>query len=877
MNLIPSLLPFEKIPVTLVVLGCYLAAIISTLVVQEHLPSAPHDHHKIGLDLDEAWRDLQAIAQVAHPFNSRENDDVGRYLVKRLKQFTKGNSHITLDFDTKTNASWYSEDQSVTYMESRNIVIKFDGSKWNDSAVLLTAHYDTSSLAPGATDDSLAVVSLLQVAEQLTKHRPERSMILLFNNGEEDGLHGAQVFLRHPWMSLVQSFINVEGAGAGGRPNLFRSSSAQITYAFRKAAHPHGSSLFSDAFKLGLIRSTTDYSIYTRAGIPGSDYAFYTGRQKYHTMSDTVASLHNRHPLWIMMENLHNVVKELAYQPDIGISDNARFVYFDVFGEGWFYMRSDLFMVFNILLIVLGPIFVILLGWSLHRSHKLYVGLRGWGRFPVALILGVLVAGVCIGWYGEYNPMVIDRAPYSILVTIACFTALATLVPMYITDWWKPTPSQRAQVLLEMFGLWWIVSIITVIVSARRELTGTYLVTFFYAATLAATLISLLDMHRLDRKVPIAVPESAIPHDQEADASRNGADHHIRRHHQAGDVESTSDERTPLIPRAEELLVVANQRTGQQSLGWIWVLEFILLAVFPAILMLQLTFSLLAALGPTVVDGTPPAFVYALISLSVMLAILPIAPFAHKLPVTFYLVLLVIGIATAAYTSFVFPFTSESPLKVFFGQTVDLDQGNSTVTLAGVRPYLDRVFRELPTIDSSNITWSKGPVSGIQIAGFPGLAPRSVPNTPMADWVHVTLNKTSLSSASITVMGNNTRACRVSFEGGYNVAQAVVRGSNTKDLQLPSPHPLKQVNLWSRTWNATWVVDVDFMAPSTEEQSMQSATAAKVLSGKVSCIWSERTNGRIPALDELYVFFPMWATISAGRAGLVEGWKSFSV
>ena len=79
---------------------------------------------------------------------------MGKYLVTRLKDFTNGTKYITLDFDKKTNASWYDEDQSMTYMESRNIVVKFDGSKWNESAVLLTAHYDTSSLAPGAFDVS---------------------------------------------------------------------------------------------------------------------------------------------------------------------------------------------------------------------------------------------------------------------------------------------------------------------------------------------------------------------------------------------------------------------------------------------------------------------------------------------------------------------------------------------------------------------------------------------------------------------------------------------------------------------------------------------------------------------------------------------------
>jgi Zn-dependent M28 family amino/carboxypeptidase len=51
----------------------------------------------------------------------------------------------------------------------------------------------TLTQCPGATDDSVAVVSLIQMAEYLASSRPARSIILLFNDGEEDGLHGAHV------------------------------------------------------------------------------------------------------------------------------------------------------------------------------------------------------------------------------------------------------------------------------------------------------------------------------------------------------------------------------------------------------------------------------------------------------------------------------------------------------------------------------------------------------------------------------------------------------------------------------------------------------------------------------------------------------------
>ena len=61
----PSLVPFEKLQVTVVILLCYLAAIISTVVVQERLPTAPQHQRAVGLHLDEAWRDLQAVRDMS--------------------------------------------------------------------------------------------------------------------------------------------------------------------------------------------------------------------------------------------------------------------------------------------------------------------------------------------------------------------------------------------------------------------------------------------------------------------------------------------------------------------------------------------------------------------------------------------------------------------------------------------------------------------------------------------------------------------------------------------------------------------------------------------------------------------------------------------
>jgi hypothetical protein len=58
-----------------------------------------------------------------------------------------------------------------------------------------SAHYDSVSTGFGVTDDGIGVVSLLQLVEHLVKNRPRRTAIFNINDGEEDGLNGAQAFV----------------------------------------------------------------------------------------------------------------------------------------------------------------------------------------------------------------------------------------------------------------------------------------------------------------------------------------------------------------------------------------------------------------------------------------------------------------------------------------------------------------------------------------------------------------------------------------------------------------------------------------------------------------------------------------------------------
>jgi Zn-dependent M28 family amino/carboxypeptidase len=138
-----------------------------------------------------------------------------------------------------SNASWVLPSSSLgTYFEGTNIFAKVEGTDpayTSGGGVLFSSHYDSVSTAPGVTDVGLGVVTMLQLVEYFAENRPKRTAVFFFNNGEEDGLNGAHLyvphvlqksprdslsqrrsFLGHPWAKLVDTFFNLEGAAAGG-------------------------------------------------------------------------------------------------------------------------------------------------------------------------------------------------------------------------------------------------------------------------------------------------------------------------------------------------------------------------------------------------------------------------------------------------------------------------------------------------------------------------------------------------------------------------------------------------------------------------------------------------------------------------------------
>jgi hypothetical protein len=274
-----------------------------------------------------------------------------------------------------------------------------------------------------------------------------------------------------------------------------------------------------------------------------------------------------------------------------------------------------------------------------------------------------------------------------------------------------------------------------------------------------------------------------------------------------------------------------------------------------------------------------------LASITTLLIILPLAPYAHRLPLSFYIVVLSVGVLSTTYCLVSSPFSANAPFKAWFFQTVDLDNGNNTVKLQGLPGPLSQIISEVPsavkTPSDRGVQWTASGIPRFKTAEWEGLSPK-ISDAPMKEWLSVDIRSVGTESARFRLSGVNTKACKLYFDGQGNtkVKRVRVGGDHGTWVDVGEwDHPLESIALWSRDWDKTWIVDVEWVQlPKQVSFTLQpNSKRATTLSGQAACLWADRTAGKIPAMDELYIFMPTWSTLSAGRGGLVEGYKAFTV
>ena len=229
---------------------------------------------------ERAMRHVEAIASRPHPMASPEAAEARRYLGDELRAI--GLTVLVQQDDE---------------IPGENLLAVLPGTKPGGKAVMLVAHSDSVPGGPGAGDDAAGVAAILETIRAVKSGPPlANDLIVLFTDGEERGLFGAKIFVKHrEWVDRVGIVLNFEGRGDRGPSYMFETSegNGRLIREFARAApHPMATSLAYSVYQR--MPNGTDLTVFKDAGLPGLNFAFVDGVEHYHQPSDTPRNLDPR-------------------------------------------------------------------------------------------------------------------------------------------------------------------------------------------------------------------------------------------------------------------------------------------------------------------------------------------------------------------------------------------------------------------------------------------------------------------------------------------------------------------------------------------------------------------------------------------------------
>jgi hypothetical protein len=216
-----------------------------------------------------------------HPTGSIELEEVKEYLYQQLTEYD-------LSVDLKP---W-----NYKFKSGYNVEATLPGIGSNTGIVIICAHYDSVAVSPGADDDGSGVVSVLTIAEIMSKAEFNSTIKFVLFSGEEQGLYGSHKNAEESYENQenIIGVICLDGVGYADNylsvhtiKNFADESSDWIVDISRSTIKEYNEYVNLEILRFPNERISDHHSFY-ELGFQTSYFLEYTIDPYYHTSEDTI-------------------------------------------------------------------------------------------------------------------------------------------------------------------------------------------------------------------------------------------------------------------------------------------------------------------------------------------------------------------------------------------------------------------------------------------------------------------------------------------------------------------------------------------------------------------------------------------------------------
>lgn len=899
--------------------------------------------------LESSWLDLQEIGREQHPYDSRGNDRVHDYLQTRIDEFVKKKPYIIFDNDlNSTNNIMYRgvaarNFNDVTYYESNNLLVKVDGKNKDLPALLLSAHFDSVPTGFGVTDDGMGIASLLGILNYFSSNdieQPLRTIIFNFNNNEEFGLCGAQAFIAHPWFNEVGYFLNLEGAGCGGKAVLFRGTDYGMVKHFNEVRYPFASSLFQQAFNNLLVHSDTDYTVYKRNGLRGLDLAFFAPRDIYHTPGDNIKNI-KIESLWHMLSNgidysLALSSKLIGYETELSEStlenqvDNDVAVFASFFSY-FFSIPISRLVLLNLALIVLIPVINIPFLIIVFKYKKNWrIGFYNFIKVPLSLVL----SSVVLRFFSNYVVITINEfLPSSgsdlTLMTFFTLTLLSNYVflngmNLIFKKHKSINHDEKLVSIIQISAFYWILLLYSTFKLSYNRVgddhSGELFVPMLVLIQSSGAFVGLLGWSLQGRLKTV----SSIAEENEPLISSNDSGY------------GASDENGASEGNFIQTHEAFTKRLVKKHYSYDWFAEYLVITPLSSLILYYTINLVLSGLTKSIQESLQSEkLIYSVLEYLSVFLTLPLIPFTFKfnrILVGLIAIFFLVGLTNIFIKD---PFNAANPLKLRVLEQINLDvsKNESSVFVYGrMNTRINSVIKDLPSVKQNHIEPQCSMLQdGMVECSYKSiLAPQLAPNvSSFDDYLKVDVIRNSSSSSShpftllsgeIKIHSPNSRMCSIDLLNPKTLEKYLAQESPVKlvtvykELQKNTSYILSQkssaipdgfsrdddgnyiykdlggvsqLTLNKLNWESSFHVSFEWVPSLLVSKNRQTdiLDESNEIKLNIKCFWadlgyhSENTNyqNSIPSYDELLRYSPEYISWANRDRGLVSVSRSISI